>query len=64
MVVDPTDLSELTAKIEELYFDRDSCERLGVRGRELFEAEYNWENHQEKLKNLYRSIASLSDQTP
>lgn len=64
MVVDPTDLSELTAKIEELYFDRDSCERLGVRGRELFEAEYNWENHQEKLKNLYRSIASLGDQAP
>ena len=55
-VIDPTDPKALADQIEELFLDRDKCARLGSRGRELFESDYNWENHEHKLEQLYHRV--------
>lgn len=55
-VVQPDDPEAIAAKIQQLYEDAGLRKRLGARGRQLFESEYNWDKHEHKLVELYRRI--------
>ena len=55
-VVPPDDPAAIADKIQKLYQDPALRSRLGARGRQLFEAEFNWEKHEGQLVELYRRI--------
>ncbi|MBK1674786.1 MULTISPECIES: glycosyltransferase family 4 protein [Ectothiorhodospira] len=58
LVVTPDDPEAIAQKISELFYDEALRLRLGRKGRELFETEYNWDKHAGKLVDLYERVLS------
>ncbi|NTW77234.1 MAG: glycosyltransferase family 4 protein [Syntrophaceae bacterium] len=56
LVVKPNDPLAIAEKIQLLMDDPELRKSLGKRGRFLFETEYNWEKHEQKLVDLYHRI--------
>lgn len=54
--VNPEDPKDIAEKIQTLLENKKLRIRLGKRGRELVENQYNWEIESQKLINLYREL--------
>lgn len=56
LFVNPDDPKDIAEKINILLNDKNLCEKLGKRGRELVEEKYNWEKESKKLLDLYKGL--------
>ncbi len=56
LTVKPDDPEAIAAAICRLMDDSELRKRLGAKGRELFETEYNWEKHEHRLVELYERV--------
>ena len=54
--VNPEDPKDIAEKIQTLLENKELRIRLGKRGRELVETQYNWETESKKLIKLYREL--------
>lgn len=54
--VAPDDPGAIAAKLEALIADADLRRRMGLAGRRLFEADYNWDRHERDLVALYERV--------
>ncbi|MCC7573633.1 MAG: glycosyltransferase [Candidatus Methanofastidiosum sp.] len=57
LFVNPYDPKDIAEKINILLEDKHLREKLGKRGRELIETEYNWEKESEKLIRAYKDLS-------
>jgi glycosyltransferase involved in cell wall biosynthesis len=58
VVADPEDPQAIARAIREIVDDPETAQAMGRRGREKVLAEYNWSMENEKLLQLYRSLAA------
>ncbi len=61
--VDPTDPAAVAAAIRELDADRPRAREMGLRGRDAFQARFNWSSEEAKLLELYRSLVGTPART-
>jgi len=57
LFVDPHNQKDIAAKINILIKDKKLREKLGKRGGELIDSEYNWEKESKKLIKLYEDLS-------
>jgi glycosyltransferase involved in cell wall biosynthesis len=56
LFVNPYDAEDIAEKILHLLDNSNEAKKLGDKGRELIEEEYNWEAEQGKLLDIYKKV--------
>ena len=60
-IVPPRNAELAAAAIEKLLFDKDLRYKMGVSGRKLVEAQYNWDNNLEQMVSVYKDTLKHYD---
>ena len=58
LVVDSSNVEEITEAIIRLKENPELCQQLGASGRRAYEQRYNWETMKQRLLNLYHEVTA------